>query len=446
MIFNIYVYLRCTTLPYQNCYLKEGSERAGMLFDREDVKVYDSKTITSHLPNHIPAFFRPIFQFKIQKNERLIRSLVDIVCENFITNKELKVTEINMTSGLLATEVEQNIKQFKIFPFDVDYNLVVKSQQNILEIYKSRSIEWDPKDNILLKSSHLIILRDTQDLWQMDLQSFIQDIYDSLQTHGFLLSVFRYKFTEPEIAFMDFTEQSLINDTQLKERIQNFMSICDKLDLNLICNKSDSISSQSLLFKKVVNNYKIPDKNNIINISGDYQQWFELLKQRIITAKDSVNSTDNIWLVSQDSCINGILGLMNCLRLESGGECLRYIFHMDTNTDTNIDFNTKPYSDILANDLVANVVKGGKLGTYRHIKLPADYDKIESNEYHLNFGQIQDLASLQWYNSQKIPDRTESYSVNNTKIIKHKVNVYYSGLTFKDVMLATEVISIFRLS
>ncbi|CAG2115628.1 unnamed protein product, partial [Medioppia subpectinata] len=43
---------------------------------------------------------------------------------------------------------------------------------------------------------------------------------------------------------------------------------------------------------------------------------------------------------------------------------------MDTNTGTNFDFNTKPYSDILANDLVANVIKGGKVGTYRHLKLP----------------------------------------------------------------------------
>ncbi|CAG2102742.1 unnamed protein product [Medioppia subpectinata] len=146
---------------------------------------------------------------QIEKNERLIRSLVDIVCENFITTNELKVTEINMTPGVLATEVEQNIKQFKIMPFDVDYNLVVNSKQDILEIYK--------------------------------------------KPYG-----------------------------------------------------------------------------------GNF----------------------------------------------------RYIFHMDTNSVTNIDFNTKPYSDILANDLVANVIKGGELGTYRHFKLPADYDKMEANEYHLNFGQI----------------------------------------------------------
>ncbi|CAG2107868.1 unnamed protein product [Medioppia subpectinata] len=72
---------------------------------------------------------------------------------------------------------------------------------------------------------------------------------------------------------------------------------------------------------------------------------------------------------------------------QPGGEVFRYIFQMDTNTDTNIDFNTKPYSDILANDLIANVIKGAKVGTYRHLKLPNDYDKCLSNDYYLNMRQ-----------------------------------------------------------
>ncbi|CAG2113605.1 unnamed protein product, partial [Medioppia subpectinata] len=93
-------------------------------------------------------------------------------------------------------------------------------------------------------------------------------------------------------------------------------------------------------------------------------------------------------------------GLMNCLRLEAGGENLRYIFHMDTNTGTNFDFNTKPYSDILVNDLVANVIKGGKVGTYRHLKLPNGYDKCLSNDYYLNLESNRDLVGLQWFDSQ----------------------------------------------
>ncbi|CAG2100765.1 unnamed protein product [Medioppia subpectinata] len=281
----------------------------------------------------------------IQKNERLIRSLVDIVSENFITINELKVTEINLSSNLFVKEVDQFITQFR----------------DVMDVYKSKAIEWDPKDDIPLKPSHLVIMKDTQDLWQRDLETLIQHLYDSIQTNGFLLSVLRYKFTDPEIAFMSITGATEIQTEDLDCQAEH--------------------------------------------------------------------NVDNVWLVANDSCINGII--------EPGGENCRYIFHMDTNTDTNIDFNTKPYSDILANDLVANVIKGGKLGTYRHIKLPTDYDKCLSNDYHLNCGQIKDLSGLQWYDSRCIPEMTEQFNINNLSIGKTRVEIYCAGITFHDVMLAT---------
>ncbi|CAG2109550.1 unnamed protein product [Medioppia subpectinata] len=132
--------------------------------------------------------------------------------------------------------------------------------------------------------------------------------------------------------------------------------------------------------------------------------------EKVSEMKDNEQKDQHIWLVANDSCINGII--------EPGGENCRYIFHMDTNTDTNIDFNTKPYSDILANDLVANVIKGGKLGTYRHLKLPKDCDKVVSNEYFLIANDV-------------------SYDLNNNKLTQLPVHIYSSGLTFHDVMVAT---------
>ncbi|CAG2109879.1 unnamed protein product, partial [Medioppia subpectinata] len=317
---------------------------------------------------------------QIQKNEHMIRTLVDIVCENFVTIGEIKVTEINLSSGILAKEVDQIMSLFRIMPYDVDYKLVVKSKQDCIDMYKNRATKWDPKDDISLKPSHLVILRDTQDLWQKDMQSFVQDIYDCLQTNGFLLSVFRYKFTEPEIAFNSLNGKAIYNNLFLENRIKEFITICDEIGLKLICTKYDSFGTVN------------------------YEQWFRVLQKKLITAKEADNQTDNVWLMADDSGINGIVGM----RLEPGGENFRYIFNMDSNSETNIDFTIKPYSDILANDLMANVIKGGKLGSYRHIKLPKDSDKVVSNEYFLNLGQTRDLAGLQC-----------------------------TGLSFHDVMLAT---------
>ncbi|CAG2102295.1 unnamed protein product [Medioppia subpectinata] len=219
---------------------------------------------------------------QIQKNEHMIRTLVDIVCENFVTIKEIKVTEINLSTGILAKEVDQIMSLFRIMPYDVDYKL-----------------------------------------------------------------------------------------------------------------------------------------------------------QKLITAKEADNQTDNVWLMANDLGINGIVGLVNSMRLEPGGENFRYIFNMDSNSETNIDFTTKPYSDILANDLVANVIKGGKLGSYRHIKLPKDSDKVLSNEYFLNLGQTRDLAGLQWYDLRSLSPKRKTYDFNGQKVTKNKINIYSTGLSFHDVMLAT---------
>ena len=81
---------------------------------------------------------------------------------------------------------------------------------------------------------------------------------------------------------------------------------------------------------------------------------------------------------------------------------------MDHKITLPIDWNSKPFSDILSNDLVINVIKDGKLGTYRHLRLPKDYDKIVSNEYFLNLGQTKDLASLQWYDSEELWPNNEA--------------------------------------
>ncbi|CAG2166966.1 unnamed protein product [Oppiella nova] len=133
---------------------------------------------------------------------------------------------------------------------------------------------------------------------------------------------------------------------------------------------------------------RIPTENQIINISADYKQWFEVLQQKLVAAQEEDNPTDNIWLIASDSSLNGIIGLVNCLRFEPGGHRLRYIFNYDsTGSRPDIDFTVSPFSDILVKNLIANVINEGKVGTFRHLRLADTYDKTLSNEYYLNLGQ-----------------------------------------------------------
>ena len=376
----------------------------------------------------------------VQNNELLIRSLVDIVSENLVPIKELNVLEINLSNNFMVKDIDRYLNSYSLTPTDIKYKLFVKSMEGLEDNFKANASLWNVKENdIALYPSHLIVLRDTLDLWTIKTEEFIQDINDCIIGNGFLLSVFKYKFTEPEIALNSLNGKKVFNDSDLELRIDQFISIANKVGFNLICRKLDSISTMALLFKKVTKLAVIPTTEQIIQINTKYEEWFELLREKLLEAKErEVNKCENIWLIANDSSINGIIGLMNCLRLEPGGENLRCIFIYDKSIDQKIDFNSKPFNEILINDLVINVMKDGKLGTYRHLKLPKDYDKCLSNEYFLNLSQNRDLSSLQWLDSKNIvPNNKEVFDLNNNQIKQIQINIYSSGLTFHDIIVDT---------
>ena len=96
----------------------------------------------------------------VSKNERLIRALTDIVSENNVPKKELKVTEINLSSDLFVNEVEQNMWGFMLTPIVVDYQLIVRSTEEVSDNLREKTTVWDTKEDLNIKGSDLIIFRD----------------------------------------------------------------------------------------------------------------------------------------------------------------------------------------------------------------------------------------------------------------------------------------------
>ena len=374
-------------------------------------------------------------------NERLIRSLTDIVSENNVPKKEIKVTEINLTSNLLVKEVEQNMAFYQILPTHVDYHLLVKSKEYVSENFREKSMVWDIKDELQLKSNDLIILRDSQELWELSLENLIKQLKASISGNGFLMAVARFQWTEPELSLHSLLNETRItNNSDLEQRIQEFIKTAEKLGLHLICSKSDSIATKALLFRKIEEKNKIPENNQIIEITAERNEnWFQVIKEKLIEAKDEGNKSENVWLIARDSNINGIIGLINCLRYEPGGVNMRCIYDSDHSIKLPIDWNSKPSSDILRNDLVINVIRDTKLGTYRHLRLPNDSYKTLSNEYFLNLDKNKDISSLQWFDARNIAANKNSRSLNGKIISQVPINIYSSSLNFRDVMLATGI-------
>ena len=184
-------------------------------------------------------------------NEKLIRSLTDIVSENNVPKRELKVTEINLSPNILVKEVEQNMALHQLMPTHVDYNLVVKNKEDVTEMFREKSVVWDIKDELQLKSSDLIILRDSQEIWELSLENLVKQLKTCVNGNGFLLTLFRCQWTEPELALNSLLKgQKIINNSDLENRIQEFMKTAEKLGLHLICSKSDSIANKGSTLQK----------------------------------------------------------------------------------------------------------------------------------------------------------------------------------------------------
>lgn len=381
---------------------------------------------------------------KVSKNEHLIRTLLDIVSENNVPKKEIKVFEINLTNALMADEVDNHLASAAIYPIDVDYNLAVKSVDNVDDDLKKKSFkisEWDVKNSDFpsdVTLTNVVVVKDSPELYDLKLDNFVQELYDCVNSRGFMISVFRYRMTEPEQALNALSGKTGLSDQDLHKRINDFAKEAQSVGFNLICSKSDTIGSTALLFRKVATKEpNLPNNDNVIEITAETDKWFDKVKNILAEKKESDDKDDHIWLIASDSSKNGIIGLINCLRLEPGGEAIRCIFDYDNIIKLPIDFKQKPFSDILANDLVVNVLRNGKLGTYRHMTLPKDYDQVQSDDYYLNNGMNRDLSSLQWYTLKNLATRTETYDLQNRKCKLVKCNIYSAGLNFKDVMFAT---------
>ncbi|XP_071569097.1 fatty acid synthase-like [Temnothorax nylanderi] len=178
-----------------------------------------------------------------------------------------------------------------------------------------------------------------------------------------------------------------------------------------------------LLLKKAQNIAK--KQYQIIHVSNYDFSWIDELKS-IMSVQNETSIDTRIILVAQGDFECGLLGFINCLRKEAGGEIIRSVFIQD-NKAPGFSLQEPLYTKQLQLDLPINVLRSGNVwGSYRHFPLPSLEPKLVDSAYVKQTVQG-DLSTLCW-----VQKRMSSY-------IKRKdfVNVIYAPLNFKDIMLAT---------
>ncbi|XP_046963942.1 fatty acid synthase-like [Vanessa cardui] len=206
--------------------------------------------------------------------------------------------------------------------------------------------------------------------------------------------------------------------------------------------------------KEPINPKDFSDKYNIITIQDTGSEHIVLFRKRvpakpakfvkIVTAdptyawidkvKEELKVGQKLVLYSQGEQINGLLGLINCLRKEPGGEVFYGLLISDPSAPS-FNPDLEFYEDQLDLDLAINVYQQGQWGTYRHLLL-GDLDTIQAHHALVNTITIGDLSSLSWLEG---PIGVNSVLKNPDNVLIH---VYCAALNFRDVMTAMGRVSV----
>lgn len=151
-------------------------------------------------------------------------------------------------------------------------------------------------------------------------------------------------------------------------------SILSKHGLDVILEKNTGEESIVLLKKKKKQLFR---KTEIIHVNNDEFTWLEKLN-----SFTNAETTDmRVILVSEGDLKSGLLGFVNCLRKEPGGEIIRSILIQDTKAPK-FSLQDPLYLEQLQLDLPINVLRSGRVwGSYRHQPLPSLQPKLVRHAY-----------------------------------------------------------------
>ncbi|KAL6257976.1 hypothetical protein P5V15_011572 [Pogonomyrmex californicus] len=192
-----------------------------------------------------------------------------------------------------------------------------------------------------------------------------------------------------------------------------------KYELDVILEKNIGEENIILLKKKE----QPIRKTEIIYINNNEFTWLEKLNSVMDVEYETTDM--RIILVSEGDLESGLLGFVNCLRKEPGGEIIRSVMIQDIDAPK-FSLQDSLYLEQLQLNLPINVLRPGKVwGTYRHQPLPSPQLKLVDHGYVTQMIHG-DISSLRWIEGPIHPE--------NEKDI---VYIVYASLNFKDIMIAT---------
>ncbi|KYN04772.1 Fatty acid synthase [Cyphomyrmex costatus] len=208
--------------------------------------------------------------------------------------------------------------------------------------------------------------------------------------------------------------------TREKCDITDYKKYLQQYELNVILEKLTDTELILLLKKKVFIKERI-----VVHISNDNFNWLENLKP-LVSDENKLNRNTRIIIVGEKNFECGLLGFVNCLRKEPGGQLVRGVLVQDEEAPK-FSLQDPFYLEQLQKDMTINVLRSNKTwGSYRHIKLsPMEAQLVPTA--HVCQTVRGDLSTFRWIEN----------NIAGISRCENLVHVVNSSLNFKDVMLVT---------
>ncbi|KOC60060.1 Fatty acid synthase [Habropoda laboriosa] len=339
---------------------------------------------------------QPLVQDPEKAKHNALTVLLQIVRENLVGSK-FKIVEVagsRPADALLTSQVPTILYREPLVTMDLQVVAPSKDGYSNLEAMSVKIVVRNENTGPVGQDVHLVMAGNL--LSSNSLQA-LKNLSDSVRDGGFVL-----------LEETNHADPNLVKNT----------------DLVYVARQVAPGKSYILLKKKVQSTGPI-----IIQITEKNFKWLEGVKAAL---KKAVTENQELLFVSQGEELLGMPGFMNCIRREEGGSKARYVFIQDKNAPK-FNLNDKFYAQQMDKQLVANVLKGGHWGTYRHLLLDQQNgaSSLQVEHAYINALFRGDLSSLRWIESPL------SYYQQEKNSGTEMCSVYYAPLNFRDIMLAT---------
>ncbi|CAH1155577.1 unnamed protein product [Phaedon cochleariae] len=339
----------------------------------------------------------PIIDPEEAKQQALL-VLLQIVIENSPNALTLNVTELftdKPIEAVLAPIIKGLIENEPMMSTEVTVVTTESVDASILDVNNIKHEKRDINKYSIADDAHLIVTSDIFD--NNNYEIILKNAIASIRIGGFILV----------------------------EEIRGPIDI-KKLGGLEIISKQLTKEKMYILLRRPIS---LPTDSGVIQITDSNFTWIEPLKELMLQAE---NDNRKVYIYVDGEEISGIIGMVNCLRLEPGGSNLRCVFIRDTNAPK---FSISRYESHLKKDLVHNVLRNNTWGSFRHLPVKdiKNSEKFQVEHVYIDTLIKGDLASLKWIEG---PLGNQKYEYLHPDFCY----IYYAALNYRDVMLATRKI------